>query len=81
MGAEDWMALSLCKLFKIPPSLFFPGVGEHHVRRAAKRICASCAVQDECLSYALNKGIKDGIWGGRTHLERRSIELSIKQSA
>jgi len=31
---------------------------------AAKRVCARCAVQVECLEYALRCGLTYGVWGG-----------------
>jgi WhiB family redox-sensing transcriptional regulator len=39
----------------------------------AKAVCASCAVQQPCLEYALNRREPEGIWGGRTFVERRSL--------
>ena len=39
----------------------------------AKAICASCAVQPECLDYAIEIREPHGIWGGLNELERRLI--------
>lgn len=39
----------------------------------AKRICATCPVQVECLEYALDIRDAYGIWGGLTAAERRKI--------
>jgi WhiB family redox-sensing transcriptional regulator len=39
--------------------------------RAAKRVCLSCPVKQECLDYALERDEPFGIWGGLTARERR----------
>lgn len=46
--------------------------------RAAKFICASCPVRQDCLSYALRTSEPHGIWGGLNELERR--QLADRQS-
>ncbi|HJR18350.1 MAG TPA: WhiB family transcriptional regulator, partial [Actinomycetota bacterium] len=40
----------------------------------AKRICAQCAVRDECLDYALANDERFGIWGGLSERERRRVK-------
>jgi len=58
------------------PELFFPisssGPAQRQVARA-KAICARCPIQQECLSYALAAGPIQGVWGGMTEEERRSL--------
>lgn len=39
----------------------------------AKAVCASCHVQERCLDYALSVREPEGVWGGTTFTERRSI--------
>jgi WhiB family transcriptional regulator, redox-sensing transcriptional regulator len=39
----------------------------------AKEVCGRCAVVDQCLEYALSMREPEGIWGGHTFAERRSI--------
>lgn len=39
----------------------------------AKAICESCPVQQQCLQYAIAVREPEGIWGGTTFVERRSI--------
>jgi len=53
------------------PGEFFPsdGVGVDQ----ARRVCAQCPVQTECLEYALAYRIDHGVWGGCSERERRRI--------
>lgn len=58
----------------------------------ARRICAGCAVTDECADYATRLGtvLPDGIWGGlnrterdrvrRTERERRRVRGAARQT-
>jgi WhiB family redox-sensing transcriptional regulator len=39
----------------------------------AKAVCDSCNVQERCLDYALTAREPEGVWGGTTFVERRSI--------
>ena len=34
-------------------------------------LCGKCPVQQECLDYAVNNHIRQGIWGGKTLTQRR----------
>lgn len=51
---------------------FFPEDGHHEQSQRAKAVCARCPVVDDCLAYALDNFIRDGIWGG-TSLRQREI--------
>jgi WhiB family redox-sensing transcriptional regulator len=64
-----WMADGKCR--DLPPEVFFPsdGVGVE----VARRICADCPVQEQCLEYALYHRIDHGVWGGASERERRRI--------
>jgi len=68
-SATGWMALGLCRMYA--PAMFFPsdGVGVDK----ARKICASCPVQSECLEHALEHRIEHGVWGGCSERERRRI--------
>lgn len=47
---------------------------ERDAREArAKRICAECVVQEECLEYALRIREPHGIWGGLNEAQRRGL--------
>jgi WhiB family redox-sensing transcriptional regulator len=65
----NWMAEGNCR--NELPSTFFPsdGVGVE----VARRICATCPVQEPCLEYALRNRIDHGVWGGASERERRRI--------
>jgi hypothetical protein len=54
--------------------LFISHRGELRFTNAAKDICARCAVQAECLDYALRLGSHlVGVFGGTSERERREI--------
>jgi WhiB family redox-sensing transcriptional regulator len=67
---EDWTERALCA--QTDPEAFFPEKGGS--TREAKRICQGCEVRDECLEYALENGIRFGVWGGLSELERRKLK-------
>lgn len=58
------------------PDTFFPAAKAGAVRdrqvAAAKAICAGCPVREACLSWALTH-LSDGIAGGMTEYERRTV--------
>ena len=64
-----WRGDALCA--EVDQGIFFPEVGEPTT--AAKAVCGRCTVRAECLEYALDLGIRDGIWGGMSVRERRSV--------
>jgi WhiB family transcriptional regulator, redox-sensing transcriptional regulator len=58
------------------PDLFFPvGTARAALRQIeqAKRTCRSCPAQIQCLAWALDNAVTDGVWGGTTEDERRVI--------
>ena len=66
----DWWNQAACR--RQPIEVFFPP--DARSSRAAKAICATCAVRMECLDYAIaaDPPLK-GIFGGTTEQERRSM--------
>jgi WhiB family transcriptional regulator, redox-sensing transcriptional regulator len=64
-----WMLEGSCR--GADTRAFFPcnGLGVE----AAQRICRGCPVQNECLEYALQHRIEQGVWGGASERERRRI--------
>lgn len=70
----SWQDRGRCR--DLDPDLFFPPVEaesseQRHAREAAaKAVCASCPVRQECLSWALTNRERLGVWGGLTERER-----------
>ena len=52
-----------------PPSSRCPA--DHEAIAEAKELCGLCPVRRDCLDYALENVLKEGIWGGLTEAERR----------
>lgn len=52
---------------------FFPDPADVRAISAAKAVCATCPVAGECLTWAIETNQTDGIWGGHTPTERRSL--------
>lgn len=70
------------------PDRFFP-VGKSgggatsesdQVIRNAKAFCAGCPVREQCLDYALDNNIDDGIWGGATENRRKRIRRERRKA-
>lgn len=71
---DTWRDYALCR--DTDPDLFFPvgTTGQAIVAiDHAKRVCAECAVTQECLDFALETNQDSGIWGGLSEEERRAI--------
>ena len=58
------------------PETFFPVSPKPEFAEPAKRICAACPVREQCLAWALDAGVTDGIWGGLTEGERRELRTA-----
>jgi WhiB family redox-sensing transcriptional regulator len=69
----DWRLHAACR--DADPELFFPistsGPGRRQAEQA-KRVCGTCPAQPECLAWALDHGVTDGVWGGTTADQRRA---------
>lgn len=69
-----WRRQAACRLLPADQRwIFWPGQGDTEAVAAAKAVCATCPVADECLDFALDTDEKHGIWGGKSERERRSI--------
>ena len=67
---QEWREFAACS--DRTDDLFFPSSeSDISMARAAKAVCQSCPVQEECLQYSLDTGQTEGIWGGLTSRERR----------
>lgn len=64
-----WMAYANCN--GVSGDLFFPERGASTAE--AKEVCRGCDVREDCLDYALTRGERFGIWGGKSERERRHL--------
>ncbi|MFF8447747.1 WhiB family transcriptional regulator [Streptomyces leeuwenhoekii] len=60
-------------------AVFFPLPRDYEAIAEAKDLCGLCPVRRDCLNYALENGLKDGIWGGLTEAERRPWHDGLPQ--
>jgi len=76
-----WRSQAACR--HLPTDLFFP-VGHGPRAQAqtglAKQVCSSCAVQEECLCYALMANARYGVFGGLDEEERRDLRRRLDRS-
>jgi len=73
-----WIARANCA--GVDPDLFFPQRGDGPTVRAAKQVCAGCAVRTECAQHAIDNN-EPGIWGGTTGRERRTLRRNMRLAA
>lgn len=71
----DWMEDALCT--EVGVAEFYPEKGESP--QEAKKICAACEVQSECLEFAMTLDDQHGVWGGLSPHERRVLKKQIRQ--
>jgi WhiB family redox-sensing transcriptional regulator len=68
-GELSWRESALCR--QVDPELFFPEKGEPAA--PAKKVCARCEVRTDCLTEALERCERYGIWGGLSTRERLTL--------
>lgn len=76
VAALPWHRKARC--YKIDVD-FYPYEKDKAAEEKAKRVCARCPVQEECLSWAIENGEQWGIWGGKTPEERKAPPHSSQQ--
>lgn len=69
MEGVSWQLEARCA--QTDPDAFFPDRGRS--AQDAKRVCADCAVREECLDWAIEHNERFGIWGGMSQQERRRL--------
>ncbi|MEP7053874.1 MAG: WhiB family transcriptional regulator [Actinomycetota bacterium] len=72
----DWQLSGACR--GTDPSLFFLPEAERGPRkarreRAAKAVCRTCPVIDQCAAFALSTREPYGVWGGLTPEDRELL--------
>jgi len=77
-GDTPWRGQAECRRSSsitafFPPSHFELKPEKDEREEAARALCRACAVQQECLEYALDVREPHGIWGGLNELERRRL--------
>lgn len=70
LEVPEWMSHGLCG--EVGGDDWFPEKGGS--TREAKKVCRSCLVRPDCLTYALENDERFGIWGGLSELERRHFK-------
>jgi WhiB family redox-sensing transcriptional regulator len=77
----DWRERAACR--NEDPELWFPtGTDGPALLQIveAKAVCVACPVVTQCLTYALQHGLDDGIWAGLTPEERRELRRGFNLS-
>ncbi len=80
--AQFWSWRELARCRDLDGSLFFSPEGERGRarrarERAAKALCAACAVQQACAAYAIASREPFGVWGGLSESDREAIWHSL----
>jgi WhiB family redox-sensing transcriptional regulator len=74
---HDWRDDAAC-VHHPDPVDFFPERGES--LSAAKAVCGTCSVREECLDYAMQWNHLSGVWGGLSERERRLLRRRRRRS-
>jgi len=73
--AREWNVQALC--VGADPEIFFPP--SDGPAAEARRICAMCPVNGQCLAYAVTAGEPHGIWGGLDPYQRENLRRQIQR--
>jgi hypothetical protein len=81
IGDTSWHTRGAC--YGMDPedadAVFFPLPRDHEAIAEAKDLCGWCPVRRDCLNYALENVLKEGVWGGLTEAERRPWHDGLHQ--
>lgn len=75
--ASSWHDNAACR--GLAAEIFFPQ--DEEGVDAARSVCGECPVREDCLEYSLAVREKDGVWGGFTERERRSLIRRRRRAA
>jgi WhiB family redox-sensing transcriptional regulator len=79
MSTRDWRQQAAC--IGIDPRAFF-STG-HHARAqvdAARAICLTCPVRQQCAAFAIEVGETNGVWGGMSQKQLRQRRRRTRTS-
>jgi WhiB family transcriptional regulator, redox-sensing transcriptional regulator len=80
---DKWRKNAACS--SLDTNLFFPdpdgGPETIPMIASAKAVCGECPVRQSCLEFAIRTRQLDGVWGGHTPEERRSIRRRRQAAA
>ena len=76
---HEWRDDAACS--GVDDELFFPSADDEAAAMAAKKICAMCPAQEQCLQYALATNQSEGVWGGMSSGDRRRLRRRIRDRA
>ncbi|MET8013486.1 WhiB family transcriptional regulator [Streptomyces sp. NPDC005271] len=81
IGDTSWHTRGVCHGMnpEDADATFFPLPRDHEAIAEAKELCAACPVRRDCLNFALENVLKEGIWGGLTEAERRPWHDGLPQ--
>lgn len=80
---EEWMSRGSCsgKAHEFQSSRpWFPERGDRSASAWALELCEGCPVLYQCLDFALTHNIQEGVWGGTTGRERRTMRRDNRKS-
>ncbi|MGW1126387.1 WhiB family transcriptional regulator [Streptomyces sp. NPDC002526] len=79
IGDTSWHSRGTCygMDWEDAEAVFFPGPRDHEEIAEAKELCGWCPVPRECLDFALENGLTEGVWGGLTEAERRPLHDNL----
>lgn len=77
--APEWMEAASCGT-TTDPDRWFRAESLHNVAELAyvRAICESCAVNAECLDYAIEAQVQ-GVWGGTTTADRKRMKRRARR--
>lgn len=77
LGRPEWQARAACAGMS-PDDWFHDDRSSNY--DAAKRVCATCTVRDECLQFAIDNGERYGVWGGLSPKQRRALAAEQREA-
>lgn len=80
-AASRWMEHGACRDIQNDPDWWWPSnINDPNIADALK-ICGRCPVRDLCLTYAIQHGEREGIWGGHMPADRARMAALQRKKA